>query len=133
MNCKLCGISMYQKLTFANLFKKVGNIHENCKSMLLFPKEEILLPLENKYIIYHPIVEFVPEGINQDSIQLEYGGINYIKAFKNSKWSMMLYYDLDSFSRIPDIALSLLFALSEGNIWMMSIDKKLLYYLENIL
>lgn len=131
MECKICGNSLYENITFENLFKKRYEVHTKCVKKLEFNNEQTYLPFSNKSLIIDSLFKYINPDFNCFYLELKYMSNVYKRLFKNKSWSIVLYLEKKEIINFKEIDYEILFSLSKNNVYIICFDQKLIYHFES--
>jgi len=131
MKCKICGKSLYDNITFANLFKRNYQVHFKCIDSLKFSADLTYLPFSEKHIIIDSVFEYVQATYDACYLETKYMEKAFNRLLCNDTWSIVLYLNKNDVSKFKYSDYEILFSLSKYNVYIISFDQKLIFHLEN--
>ena len=128
--CKICGKNLYNKITFASLFKINYEIHIECIKKLLFNLEEEVIPIDGNNVIYDYVFKGPNDDYNEEYLWFKYFGRVMNKHMNNGEWSMAIINDKSVQYFMQNFNPYLLINLADFPILIISLKEEDLDYLE---
>jgi len=119
--CKICNKSLYEKISFINIFRNDYSVHDKCIGNLEFNNDTICIPIMNNLIHYDYLFDYIIEQHNSIYLEQKYMSIIYKRNINSNEWSIMLYYEKGLFDDFLGDDFLILFSLSNNPFLVISL------------
>jgi len=119
--CKICNKSLYEKISFINIFKSNYTVHDKCLSNLRFNNDTLSIPIANNLIHYDYLFDYILDEHKSVYLEQKYMSIIYSRNLSTNDWSILIYYENGLFDDFSGDDFLILFSLSNNPFLVISL------------
>jgi hypothetical protein len=119
--CKICNKSLYEKISFVNIFRSNQSVHDKCIENLSFNNDTVSIPIMNNLIHYDYLFDYILEDNNSLYLEQKYMSRILERNLDTNEWSILIYYEKGLFKSFSDDDFLILFSLSNNPFLVISL------------